>query len=627
MYNNALKILQKHWNYSDFREAQKPIIQSVLAKENTIALLPTGGGKSICYQVPTLCFNGICIVISPLIALMQDQVKSLTKKGIKASLLPSGSSQDELITLFDNIRFGKVKFLYISPERLQSKFIQEKIKQLNVSLIAIDEAHCISEWGHDFRPSYRNISILKELKPETPIIAVTASATKKVIDDISKSLQLANPQIFKQSFSRKNLAYQIFFTDDKLYKLKQIFTKNNTSSIVYVNSRNKTKDISNYLNASGFKSSFYHAGLTVDEKEMAFENWMTEKTPIMVATNAFGMGIDKANVKIVVHLNLPSSIENYVQEAGRGGRNGNKAFSVVLTNNSDIELSKELLKKSLPNIKDIKLVHQKLYQHFQIALGNFIETSFEFNLLEFCNKYKFAANKTYTILQILVNNGIIQLENNFNKKSEIQFTASPKQVLYLSKNNKKANVVIQLLLRMYGGIFEQTIKIDEFYLAKKLNTTSWFVIEELEKLAEKEVIDYKKTNTNSDLYFLHPREDDKTINRISKNIEAYIHQKKEKSAELLAFINNNNVCRSKQLLNYFNENVTDNCGICDVCITNKPLISTSTILNLLKEHKELSSKEICTLLNEKEANILIFLRDLLSEEKISCNNYNKYTLT
>ncbi|OSY89541.1 DEAD/DEAH box helicase [Tenacibaculum holothuriorum] len=626
MYNKALKILQEHWGYSDFREAQKPIIKSVFEQQNTIALLPTGGGKSICYQIPALCFEGICIVISPLIALMQDQVKNLTNKGIKATLLPSGSTQDELITLFDNIRFGKTKFLYISPERLQSKFIQEKIKQLNVSLIAIDEAHCISEWGHDFRPSYRNINILKEHLLSTPIIAVTASATKKVIDDISESLQFTNPQIFRQSFYRENLAYQIFYTEDKLYKLQQIFKKNNTPSIVYVNSRNKTKDISNYLNANGFKSSFYHGGMSSVEKEIAFDNWMTEKTPIMVATNAFGMGIDKANVKVVVHLNLPSSIENYIQEAGRGGRNGKKAFSVVLTNKSDILLTQELLQKSLPTIKDIKVVHQKLYQQFQIALGDFIETPFEFNFLEFCNKYKFVPNKTYTALQILINNGIIQLENNYHKKSEVQFISSPKQVLYLTEKNHSAKNIVQLLLRMYGGIFEQPIKIDEFYLAKKLNTTSWFVIEELEKLAEKEMINYKKVNSNSDLFFLHPREDDKTINRISKNIEVYLKQKKEKTASLLKFVENDSVCRSKQLLHYFDETITNNCGICDVCLQNKTSINATSILNLLRKHNELSSKEICELLNENETNILILLRELLAEEKISCNSYNKYTI-
>ena len=322
MYEKSLKILQHYWGYTSFRAPQQKIITTVLNGKNTIALLPTGGGKSICFQVPALVNEGVCIVISPLIAFMQDQVDSLINKGIKATTIPSGSSQDAIITLFDNIRFGNIKFLYLSPERLQSRFIQDKIKQLNVNLIAIDEAHCISEWGHDFRPSYQNIAILKELHPTTNIIALTATATKKVIDDIIISLGIENPTIFKKSFFRENLAYQIFNTDDKLGKLHQIFTKTKAPAIVYVNSRAKTKDICAYLNVNGFKSTYYHGGLSNTEKQLSFDNWITEKTPIIVATNAFGMGIDKPNVKVVIHLNLPASIENYIQEAGRGGRNG-----------------------------------------------------------------------------------------------------------------------------------------------------------------------------------------------------------------------------------------------------------------------------------------------------------------
>ncbi len=470
MYEKALKILQHYWGHSSFRDPQQEIITSVIEGKNTIALLPTGGGKSICFQIPALVNDGVCIVISPLIALMQDQVDSLVNKGIKATVIPSGSSQDDIITLFDNIKFGKTKFLYVSPERLQSRFIQEKIKQLDVNLIAIDEAHCISEWGHDFRPSYQNISILKELHPDANIIALTATATKKVLNDIIVSLDLDEPKVFKKSFYRENLAYQIFKTDDKLRKLKQIFTKTKAPAIVYVNSRVKTKDISAYLNANGFKSSFYHGGLSSLEKQISFDNWMTEKTPIIVATNAFGMGIDKPNVRVVIHINLPASIENYIQEAGRGGRNGNKAFSVVLTNENDIKLSKELLEKSLPAIDDIKLVHRKLYQHFQIAKGELIETAFDFNFLEFCNKYKLVANRTYNALQILNSNGIIELNNNFQQKSTIQFIVSSKQVLLYSQQNPSSKNFIQTLLRLYGGVFENPVKIDEFFIAKKVGS-------------------------------------------------------------------------------------------------------------------------------------------------------------
>lgn len=627
MHEKTLNVLKHYWGHSSFREPQQEIIAAVLAKKNTIALLPTGGGKSICFQIPALVSNGVCIVISPLIALMQDQVDSLINKGIKATVIPSGSSQDDIITLFDNIKFGKTKFLYLSPERLQSRFIQEKIKQLDVNLIAIDEAHCISEWGHDFRPSYQNITILKELQPTTSIIALTATATEKVINDIITSLDLESPKVFKKSFFRENLAYQIFKTEDKLRKLKQIFIKTKAPAIVYVNSRVKTKDISAYLNANGFKSGFYHGGLSSLEKQLSFDNWMTEKTPIIVATNAFGMGIDKANVRVVIHLNLPSSIENYIQEAGRGGRNGNKAFSVVLTNESDIKLSEELLEKSLPVINDIKLVHRKLYQHFQITKGEFIETAFDFNFLAFCNKYKLTANKTYNALQILNSNAIIELNSNFQQKSTLLFTVSSKQVLMYSQQNPSSKNFIQTLLRLYGGVFENLVKIDEFFIAKKVGITSWHVVKELERMLEKGMIEYNKATNNSELFFLHPREDDKTVNRVSKNIRLYLNQKKQKNKDLINFIKNDTTCRSIQLLYYFNEETANKCGICDVCLKEKNTLSIkpADVINIFKNNEALTVFEICTRLNQKEANILILLRALLSEERISITN-NKYFL-
>ncbi|REH52424.1 ATP-dependent DNA helicase RecQ [Tenacibaculum gallaicum] len=627
MHDKPLEILKHYWGYNSFRKPQQEIITEVLAGNNIVALLPTGGGKSICFQVPALVKEGVCIVVSPLIALMQDQVSNLTNKGIKATLIPSGSTHDEIITLFDNIRFGNTKFLYISPERLQSRFIQKKIKQLNVNLIAIDEAHCISEWGHDFRPSYQNITVLKELQPTIPIIALTATATQKVISDIISSLELENTTVFKKSFFRENLAYQIFKTEDKLGKLSKIFTKTKAPAIVYVNTRSKTKEISSYLNAQGFKNSLYHGGLSSIEKKLAFENWMSEKTPIIVATNAFGMGIDKPNVRVVVHLNLPSSIENYIQEAGRGGRDGIKSFSVVLTNNSDISLSSELLEKSLPTIEEIKIVHQKLYQHFQIVKGELIETAFDFNFLDFCSKYNFIPNKTFNTLQILNNNGIIELNHNFQQNSTIQFLVSSKQVILHANQNSQVKNFIQQVLRMYGGVFENPVKIDEFYIAKKLGTTSWFVIDTLEKLAQKELITYTKATNNAELFFLHPREDNKTINRIAVNIQQYIKQKKQKNRDLLRFIENNSVCRSVQLLSYFGEHHTNNCDICDVCLHKKkvPTVTLKEVFSLFRNEKSFTVTEICSLLNEKEANILILLRELLAEDKIHTKN-NKYFL-
>ncbi len=623
---NPLQILKTYWNHDSFRAPQDKIIEAVLNTKNVIALLPTGGGKSVCFQIPALVKEGVCIVVSPLIALMQDQVDSLNEKGIKALALVSGTDQDELIAQFDNIRFGNYKFLYLSPERLQSTFIQEKIKQLHVNLIAIDEAHCISEWGHDFRPSYRNIKVLKTLKPDAPIIALTATATKKVIEDISDSLELKGVSIFKKSFYRENLAYQFFNTEDKLQRLLQICTKTKAPIIVYASSRNRTKEIANFLNANNFKASYYHGGLTPSQKQASFDNWISEKTPIIVATNAFGMGIDKSNVRVVVHIDLPNSIENYIQEAGRAGRDGKKAFSAVLYNANDIRISLEKIKNAFPSIQEIKSIYKSLFQNYQIANGELLEDSFEFNLLEFCNTYTYNSPKVDTTLRLLHNNGIVDISNNYNKKSTVQFLATSNQVLNYSKANNTSSKLIKLLLRSYGGIFEQETKINEFWLSKKIGILSFKVVAILEQLHSEEIIDYKKATKNADLYFLIPREDDKTINSISKNITTYIQQKIKKSEELLQLVKNDEVCRSSQVLTYFNDAAIATCGMCDVCLKNKNSFTniSSNIITYLKNQQQASSHQICNHISSTEANVLVNLQQLLSEEKISINNFNQY---
>lgn len=623
------EILEKYWGYKSFRTPQKEIISSVLRKQNTIALLPTGSGKSICYQIPALALEGICLVVSPLLALMQDQIKNLNNRNIKATYIKSGSRINEIIALFDNIKFGNYKFLYLSPERLQSNLIQQKLLELNISLIAIDEAHCISEWGHDFRPSYRNINQTLMQHPNATCIALTATANKKVLDDIVTNLEFKSTKIFKKSFFKENLAYQVFSVEDKLTRLKQIFTKTKRPAIVYVTSRKKTEDISKFLNSNGFKSSFYHGGLPTDSKKQAFENWMNETSPIMVATNAFGMGIDKSNVGLVIHYDLPNSIENYVQESGRAGRNSKKSFAVLLHNKTDIEKLKNRFLKNIPDISEIKEVHKKLYQNFEIAFGEVIEKSFYFDTQKFSEKYNFNQNKVSQILQILSNNGIIQISNSFKKKSTIQFVSNSKNVLSYAINNIYIKKFINSLLRIYSGLYKQEVYINEFTLAKKNNITSSKVIDYLNQLHRDQILEYNPVLSDTEIQFLLPREDDRTINVYKREIEKIITQKKQKVIQFLNYLEQDTTCRSIHILNYFDEKSNQKCGICDVCLSQKKEFEGDInlkILSLLSSKKALTSLEINTNLEVNENELLIHLRNLLSENKIKINSQNKYEI-
>ena len=621
------QILQKYWGYSSFRDSQEDIIEAVLNKRDVVTILPTGGGKSLCYQVPGLILEGVCLVISPLISLMNDQTEQLRNNGIKALTIKSKATTDEIVSLFDNLKFGKYKFLYLSPERLQSDLVIQKIKEININLIAVDEAHCISEWGHDFRPSYRLIYKVRDLLPTINMIALTATATKKVVDDIIENLNLSKTSIFKKSFYRNNLAYQIIKNENKLGKLEQIFKKNPFPTIIYVNSRKKTEDISNFINAKGYLSTFYHGGMTNESKTIAFDSWMNEDRLIMVATNAFGMGIDKPNVKVVIHLDLPASIENYVQEAGRAGRNGEKSFSVVLQNENDINSFKKNTVETIPTINEIKNVHRKLYQYFHIALGELPEVSFDFNFLKFCQTYKLSHKKTTTIFQILKKNSIIEINSKFSQKSTVIFIISSKQLIRQTFNNKLTRKLIDFILRSHGGVFQKEVKINEFDIAKRMQINSLTVKELLNKLDHLNIIDYKEASSNEDFTFLTPREDDKTINRISRSIEKYLNQQQKKSKELIYFIRNNTTCRYIQLSRYFNEKKVSKCTLCDVCISDKKNSSNrieKDIKELFKDRKEISQDEIIFSLEHDEKAILIHLRNLLSKDKIGLTANNKF---
>ena len=633
MGNSPVEILKKYWGFDSFKYPQEVVISNVLKQKDTVALLPTGGGKSICFQVPTMINDGVCVVISPLIALMNDQVKNLLKKDIKAVALTSKLSQDEIITIFDNIQFGNYKFLYLSPEKLQSEFIQEKLKQLNIQLIAVDEAHCISEWGHDFRPSYLNINILRDFNSSVPIIALTATATKKVLDDIIKNLDLNEPKVVKKSFFRKNLAYQIFDVEDKIYKLQQILNKVKGVKIIYTNTRRKTVEISAKLNALGYKSNFYHGGMSIDEKIIAYENWLSEKTPIIVATNAFGMGIDKPNVRAVIHLNLPQSIENYVQEAGRGGRDEKKAFAIILKNRTDVFDAETLLQKTIPTVAIIKKVYFNLNQYFQISLGEIPLENYEFNITDFCKTYKLPITLTYNALKVLDKESILLLDESFNRKSTVKFIVNNTEVFNYCDKNPSKNNLIKLLLRSYGGIFESPKAINETYISTNLSISKSQLINDLKTLHKDKIIAFYNANSNTQIRFLVPREDNRTINMISSNIEQRNRLKFDKTKKLIAFIQNDNICRSRQLLSYFDEKNTESCGICDVCINqkkSKEKVDTKTIskeiIHLLKKYKELSSKEIVEQVDALEKDILISLQILLEKNIITLTSHNKYSI-
>ena len=628
--SRPLETLKKYWKYDTFRPLQEDIIQSALDRKSSLVLLPTGGGKSICYQIPSLILEGTCIVISPLIALIEDQVSQLEKKGIKALALTSKLSKDETITAFDNLKYGSYKFLYLSPEKFDQPLIQDKIRELDVCLIAIDEAHCISEWGHDFRPSYLKLKTLLEIHPETPCMALTATATETVLEDISTQLGLQKPKLFKKSFNRTNLSYSVIRTENIEQKLLQIVNKLNEPSIIYTNSRKETKDIAEYLSAHDKSCSFYHGGMSVDAKSEAYEKWISEETPIMVATNAFGMGIDKPNVRAVIHTQIPSSLENYMQEAGRAGRDEKDAYALLLFNDSTIHNTQEKFDKNTPDFDFVTVVYNKLNQYFKIALGEQPENPLKFQLQEFCFTYNLKILPTFNALQILEREDIIYLDDNFKKRSTVKFEISNKVLLNYLQKEHDDNELIKLLLRNYGGIFDHETVIDEFKLSQKLKTSKQNVIEMLEHLDTRDYITYDYHNNAARIQFLKIREDKYTLSAISKNVRSQNLHKKKKLHEVVDFVGQDSNCRRNILLKYFGEVSKEDCGICDVCrkkqqkkIPNSEI--SAQILKLLS-YKDWSSQELVASLNFSDESILKSLQILLDKNKIELTLQNTYKI-
>ena len=627
---HPIEILEHYWKFSEFKPQQEAIIEAVLANEDCIVLLPTGGGKSICFQIPALLKEGICIVVSPLIALMQDQVNNLKEKGIKAMALTSGLNYDDIDRMLDNCIYGNYKFLYLSPERLQQDLVQERIKQMNVNLIAVDEAHCISQWGHDFRPAYRDIKLLRTLHPNVNIIGLTASATSKVIEDIITQLDCIAPQIFKTSFHRPNLAYLTLDCEDKYFKTVQILKKYAGSSIIYVRNRKATLEISGYLNNIGITSGYYHGGLSAKEKNTQFDLWSANENQVMVATNAFGMGIDKANVQTVIHHNLPESLESYYQEAGRAGRNSEKAYAVILRSTSDEMSSKNQYINGLADIKFLKNVYKRLCNYFQISYGEGESTVHNFNFKLFCSTYNLPSILTYNALKILDRTSIISMEERFKNTAFIQIIIGNSALFnYIEKHPKQA-LILKVILRSHEGVFDHSTEIFTHTIAKKTNLSEDEVIKQLTALNKAEIIHFESSKTDAQISYIEPREDNKTIHRISKIVNQQHDLKKAKLQSVIDYIKNDGICKSKKLLSYFEESNSKQCGICSSCLESKnnslfSVNDTQIILNLLKTEALSSNKlEVISTFNRDKLTSL--LTNLLEKGLIEITEQNTYKL-
>ena len=628
----ARNILQKHWGHAAFRELQEDIIRKAVNNEDVLALLPTGGGKSLCFQIPALLKPGICLVVSPLIALMEDQVNSLKQKGIKALAITGGISFPDLDTLLDNCIYGNYKFLYLSPERLQQDIVQERIKQMNVNLIAVDEAHCISQWGHDFRPAYRNIALLRELKPEVNMMGLTASATELVVKDIVDQLQLKGNPILKKSFERKNIAYSVKEAQDKNYYLVKLLSEHKEAVIIYVRTRKATLEIAGFLEKKGFSAAAFHGGIAKKEKSLRLKQWLEDKKRIMVATTAFGMGIDKANVRTVVHMNLPESLESYFQEAGRAGRDEKPSKAVILTNESDVPLLKNQFLSTLPEVAFVKKVYRKLTSYFRIAFGEGEGSQHDFNFSHFCHTYNLNTRKAYNTLQLLDRLSVIQLSEQFKKKTRIQFLISHKQLSYFLETKPYMEGIVKAVLRTYGGAFENKVEIDLQTISSKAGTTPAEVVQILNQLNKEGVVEFEHDQHDASVSFLVPREDDSTINPLAPYIRLQEKTKKEKIEAVLTYIGNAGKCRSQQLLDYFGEKKTRPCGICSVCQSSAARLNKEkmkeiyyAIIGLLEE-SSCTSREMAERLPFPEEHIVSVLRMLVERGALTKNTSNHYKL-
>ncbi len=615
-------ILKTYWGYSEFRPLQEDIIRSIYAGKDTLGLMPTGGGKSITFQVPAMAMEGVCLVVTPLIALMKDQVDNLRRIGIKATAVYSGMRRQEIITQLENCIFGGYKFLYVSPERLTTEIFLAKLQAMQVSLLVIDESHCISQWGYDFRPSYLKIADIRQYLPGVPVLALTATATPDVVNDIQDKLLFKEKNVFQKSFLRQNLSYTVRKTDDKISQLIYILERVRGSAIVYVRNRKKTKEIATLLKEKGMSADFFHAGLNREEKTIRQNRWKNNDCRVIVSTNAFGMGIDKPDVRIVVHIDMPGSLEEYFQEAGRAGRDEQKAYAVALCSGIDNAKLKKRLADEFPDKEYIYRVYEALGNYYQIAVGFGLETVHDFSLIDFCSAFKLSQLQAHHSLKILELSGYIEYTEEIDNASRLLFTAKRDELYKYLHQDKQTDEVIQIILRSYTGLFADYVYIDEAAIATRAGITAQQVYDILIGLSKFRIINYIPHKKTPLIIYTRTREELKYL-RIPRS--AY-EERKERFAnrieKVLEYINEENICRSRMLLSYFGEKNTVDCGVCDICRSKHDagllVFEFNAIRTLLEEKvnsKSILVKELITMISYPMDTVITVIRYLADHDE------------
>lgn len=622
-----LELLRQYWGYDTFRPLQAEIIASVLEGRDTLALLPTGGGKSLCFQVPALAQEGLCLVVSPLIALMRDQVEALKRKGIRAVAVFSGMHRSEIDVTLDNCIYGDVKVLYVSPERLRTELLQVRVRQMKINLLAVDEAHCVSAWGYDFRPPYLQIAEFRDhFLPGVPLLALTATATREVKGDMLEKLGMRQTRVFQQSFARENLSYSVFSVEDRERKLHQILGNVPGSAVVYVRSRKRTQLVAAELNRLGMPAAFYHAGLTNAERFSRQEAWLTGRTRVMVATNAFGMGIDKPDVRTVVHLDLPDTLEAYYQEAGRAGRDGQRAYAVALFQPSDLSELTRQVEQNYPAIPTVRRVYQFLANQYRLAVGSGEGAAYEFDLAEFQGTFGLSTGEAFYSLKLLEREGFIQLSEGYHQPAKLHLLVDNRQLYEFQVKNPRFDAFTKLLLRLYGGeLFNYFVPISEAAIAKQFLVPVPDVQAMLQQLADGQLADYAPQRSKPTLTFLTPRYDANQLPLSVQHIEMRKQRDLEKVRAVAHYAQHTRRCRTQLLLEYFDERTDHECGICDVCLARKKQTADRPesgsqrreILSALREGTRTVQSLVAELAPKNENALLLTLRELIADELVS----------